>query len=79
VQRRQLDELAKAGEDVVVDENRLREARAAVDDAMGDGGDRRRLVERWERSGRVVVVDDAQLQARRAGVDDEDAGLDISQ
>ena len=58
-----------------VDHDRLAEARPAVDDAMGDGADLRRLdrLERLDAHRRVVGRDEMELQARRAGVDDEDA------
>ena len=71
VQGRELDGGLEAAQDVVVDEDRVAEARAAVDDAVRDRGDiRRRGVEGRDGVRRVVRLDDRELQARRAGVDD---------
>ena len=73
VQRRELDELLERARPPVVDQDGRDEARAAVDDAVGDGVDvARGLLERLDGYRRVVLVDDAELEARRAGVDDED-------
>jgi hypothetical protein len=73
VQRRQLGQPRQLVHDLVVDDDRLPEARAAVNDAVGDRGDfGGNGVERLEPAGRAVRLDGRQLQARRAGVDDED-------
>ena len=72
VQRRELDERCKLGRNGVVDQRRLCEPFAAVDDAMADGGDLGSVFDRGDRPRLVVAVDDAQLEARRAGVDDQD-------
>ncbi len=74
VQRRELDERrAAAATTLVVDERRLDEPVAAVNDSVRDGGDRRGASSiDVDSAGALVRVDDAQLEARRAGVDDED-------
>jgi hypothetical protein len=72
VQRRKLDPLAERSLDLVVDEDRLAESEAAVDDPMYDAGEiARRLVEGRDGVRGAVDVDDRQLQARRARVDDK--------
>jgi hypothetical protein len=70
VQRCELDQLLELVDDAVVDDDRLAEARAAVDDAVRDGVHvGRRIRERID-PGRPLSVDERELQARRAGVDD---------
>jgi hypothetical protein len=57
--------------DRVVYHDRLAEARAAVDDPVGDGRDAvRDCIERVDRRRGAVGLDYCELQARRAGVDD---------
>ena len=70
VQRREWDERLDLGENVVVDDDRLTKARAAVHDTMRDGVDV--LRERIDRL-RALAFDDVKLEARRAGVDDQES------
>jgi hypothetical protein len=70
VQRRQLDELFEPCQQCVVDQRRLPK-RAAVDDAVRDGGDGGRSFERFDRAA-LLPLDCMKLEAGRAGVDDED-------
>jgi hypothetical protein len=72
VQRGEVDELAELVDDRVIEERRLDEAAAAVDDAVPDRSDRRCLVERSDRRRGLVGVDRAQLEAGGPCVDDED-------
>jgi hypothetical protein len=61
------------GEHRLVDQHRLTETVAAVDDTVTDGIDALgRLFERRDARGAAVVVDERELEAGRAGVDDED-------
>ena len=71
VQRRELDRGFELRLDRVVDHDRLAEARAAVDDTVGDRRDGvRDRVKGLNRGRGVVGLDNGKLQARRAGVDD---------
>ena len=72
VQRRERLELVDLSAHVVVDQHRLAEAGAAVDDAMCHGTDMSEgLSPGGDRTRRVVVLDDVQLQARRTRIDYE--------
>ena len=71
MQRCELGQPRQFFHDLVIDQNRLAEARAAVHDAVRNGGDLGgNGIERVEPAGRTVRIDRRQLQARRAGVDD---------
>jgi hypothetical protein len=73
VQRRELGQRLEAPGDEVVDDDRLLELRAAVDETVRGrrdlGG---RLRQRLNLRRRPVRGDEVELQARRPGVDDED-------
>jgi hypothetical protein len=66
-------DLGELSDDVAVDDDRVEEARTAVDDAMAyygnvvftDG------VQRFDRPRRPLLADERKLEAGRAGVDDE--------
>ena len=74
MQRRELDEPAQLVLDGGVDQHRIAERRATVDDAVRDSVDaRRQRGERLDSPRLVRGVDNRELQARRARVDDEDA------
>ncbi len=71
VQRRELDGGFELLLDRVVDQDRLAEARAAMDDTVGDRDDAvRDRVKGLDRGRNGVGLDNGKLQARRAGVDD---------
>ena len=72
MERSELGEQGQLVLDGVVDEHRLAEGGAAVDDAMRDGLHCRTddVLERRDGRRGLVGGDEVQLQARRAGVDD---------
>jgi hypothetical protein len=67
VERRDRLELADLLAHLAVDQDRLAEARAAVDDTVGDGLGLD--VERLD-GDRLAAVDEMELRAGRAGIDD---------
>jgi hypothetical protein len=73
VQRRDRAELLDRRLDLGVDEHRLDEAAAAVDDAVARCRDALGSVGEGPNRPALVTVDEVQLEAGRPGVDDEDA------
>jgi hypothetical protein len=67
-------DLGELSDHLVVDDDRLDEARTAVDDAMADDGDVVVTdgVQRFDRPSGPFPADERKLEAGRAGVDDED-------
>jgi hypothetical protein len=74
MERGEFADLAELSDHVVVDDDRLEEARTAVDDAMAGDGDIVVTdgVQRFDRPSRPLLGDERELEAGRAGVDDED-------
>ena len=69
VQRSKLDQTLELRDDVIVDEDRIPEARTAVNQPVCDRPHLRRRSERSQLLARPVVIYDGELQARRSRVD----------
>jgi hypothetical protein len=74
VERSEFGDLGKLSDHLLVDDDRLEEARTAVDDAMADDGDVVVTdgVQRFDRPSGPLLADERKLEGGRAGVDDED-------
>jgi hypothetical protein len=74
VQRREFGDLGEPSDDLIVDDNGLEEACAAVDNAMADDGDVVVTdgVQGFDRPSGSLLADERKLERGRAGVDDED-------
>ena len=72
VQRCELTQLIERCHHIVVEQRRLDEPQASVNDSMSDARDVAGIAEHRNRVRDVVSVDDAQLEAGGAGIDDED-------
>jgi hypothetical protein len=74
MERSEFADLGELSDHVVVDDDRLEEARTAVDDAMADDGDVVGTdgVQRFDRPRGRLLADERKLEGGRAGVDDED-------
>jgi hypothetical protein len=74
MERSEFADLGELSDQVVVDDDGLKETRTAVDDAMADDGDVVVTdgVQRFDRPSRPLLADERKLEAGRASVDDED-------
>jgi hypothetical protein len=73
VERRKLGDGSQRGLDLIVDDHRLLESQAAVNDSMRNASEiAGRLVDCSQIDRFVIGADDGELDAGRAGVDDED-------